>query len=67
MGSWTLDDFKKTMRTGQDISGQRGILPPMPWPNYAGMTDDEFEALWAFLNSLPPVNNKVPAPLPPSP
>jgi hypothetical protein len=67
IGNWTLDTFKKVMRTGKDVSGQRDILPPMPWFNYAAMSDDEFQAVWNYLASLPPVNNMVPGPLPPAP
>jgi hypothetical protein len=27
----------------------------MPWPAIAQMTDDELQALWLYLQSLPPV------------
>jgi hypothetical protein len=26
----------------------------MPWPIYARMTDDELQAIWLYLQSLPP-------------
>jgi hypothetical protein len=65
LGNWTLDMFKKVMRSGKDVSGQRDILPPMPWYNYASMTDAEFQAMWTYLQSVPVVSNAVPTPIPP--
>jgi hypothetical protein len=37
----------------------------MPWPNCARMTDDELKAIFAYLKTLPPIKNVVPAPIPP--
>jgi hypothetical protein len=34
----------------------------MPWPNYAKMTDGDLKAVWAYLQSLKPVKNKVKPP-----
>lgn len=64
--NWTDSIFVLTMRTGRHMGSGRQILPPMPWFNYAAMTDDDLRAVFAFLRSLPPVANQVPAPLPPS-
>lgn len=45
---------------------RRVLLPPMPWPYYAGkITDGDMKALLAYLRSLKPVKNKVPPPEPP--
>ena len=65
LGSWTEAMFIKALRTGKDQGEGRPILPPMPWPNYAQMTDDDLKAIWAFLQTLPPVQNAVPDPVPP--
>jgi hypothetical protein len=65
LGNWTRESFKKVLRTGKDISGKRDILPPMPWPSYAGMTETELNAVWDYLQTIPAVSNAVPAPLPP--
>jgi hypothetical protein len=43
----------------------RDLLPPMPWQMYSNMSDDEITAIFACLQSLKPVNNLVPAPVPP--
>lgn len=44
----------------------RGILPPMPWQNYTNLTDEDLKTIFAYLKSLPAVNNKVPDPIPPN-
>ena len=54
--------FIKAMRTGKTPDGG-SILPPMPWANYAKMTDDDLKAVWAYLQSLKPVKNKVKPPV----
>ena len=65
LGSWTEDMFIKTMRNGKHQGEGRDLLPPMPWQVYKNMTDDDLKAVWAFLRSLPAVNNAVPDPVPP--
>jgi cytochrome c553 len=54
--------FVQALRTGKTPDGG-SILPPMPWQNYAKMTDDDLKALWAYLQSLKPVKNKVKPPV----
>ena len=46
--------FIRTMRTGQKPEGE-ALLPPMPWPNYARMTDEDLKSLWAYLQTIKPV------------
>jgi mono/diheme cytochrome c family protein len=60
IGIWTEDIFVKTLRTGRHWGVARPILPPMPWQNYAQMTDGDLKAIYAFLRSIPPVRNRVP-------
>jgi hypothetical protein len=48
------------------IYGARRGLPPMPTQHYAqGIAEGDLRAIIAYLRSLPPVRNKVPAPEPP--
>ncbi len=63
----TEQQFIQTMRTGRHQGQGRQILPPMPWPAYSNMTDDDLKAVFAYLRQVPPVKNKVPDPLPPKP
>ena len=68
LGSWTEDMFVKAIRTGkhQGAPSGRDILPPMPWNWYRNWTDDDIKAVFAFLQSLPPIKNAIPDPLPPN-
>jgi hypothetical protein len=66
IGIWTEDMFIKAMRTGKHMGTSRTILPPMPWPWYGKMRDEELKAIFAYLKSIPPIQNHVPDPHPPS-
>lgn len=66
IGIWTEDMFIKGMRSGKHMGTSRTILPPMPWPWYAKMRDEELKAIFAYLKSVPPIRNHVPDPTPPS-
>ena len=63
LGNWSEEQFIKAMRTGKHRGFGRPILPPMPWANLARATDDDLKAMFAYLQSLPPVVNEVPAPV----
>jgi hypothetical protein len=67
LGEWTEAQFIKTMRTGRHQGEGRALLPPMPWYNYGGMTDDDIKAVWAYLHSIKPIKNVVPDPKVPPP
>jgi mono/diheme cytochrome c family protein len=60
---FTEQQFIQTMRTGKHQGQGRPILPPMPWFNYAKMTDEDLKAVFAYLRSIPAVKNKVPDPV----
>jgi mono/diheme cytochrome c family protein len=66
LGSWTPEMFIKALRTGKDMGEGRNILPPMPWPNFAQMTDQDLGAMFSYLKSLKPIENAVPDPISPS-
>ncbi len=65
LGIWTEAMFISVMRTGKHMGSGRPILPPMPWPASASLSDDDLQAVFAYLRSLPPINNNVPGPLKP--
>jgi mono/diheme cytochrome c family protein len=65
LGIWTEETFLRTVRTGKHFGVARDILPPMPWQNLAAMTDDDLKAVYAYLRTIPPLHNAVPAPVPP--
>ena len=45
---------------------KRQILPPMPWESYSKLSDEDLKSIFAYLKSLKPVENMVPAPVPPA-
>lgn len=67
IGSWTEHNFLTAIRQGKmkGIENGRPMLPPMPWPNFKNLTDEDLKSIFAYLKSLPAVPNRVPAPQPP--
>lgn len=65
-GDWTVEQFIATLRTGRRLGKGRPILPPMPAAVYAKMTDDDLRSIFAYLQSLKPMSNKVPQPVEPA-
>jgi mono/diheme cytochrome c family protein len=60
IGIWTEEIFVNTLRSGRHWGVARPILPPMPWPNYSQMTDEDLRAIYAYLRTVPPLSNRVP-------
>lgn len=50
--AWSDQDFANTMHTGVTPGGHQ-LNEEMPWQYFSQMTDDELEAVWLYLNSLP--------------
>lgn len=68
LGAWTEEMFIQAIRTGRHEGKGRPILPPMPAAVYANYSDEDLKSLFAYLQSLPPVSNRVPQPIdPPEP
>ena len=54
--------FVDAFRTGKHMGGNgRAILPPMPWMDLAALPEADLKAIYAYLKSIPPVKNPVPA------
>jgi hypothetical protein len=62
IGEWTEAQFIKTLRTGRHQGEGRALMPPMPWPNAAAMSDEDLKAVFAYLKSIKPIQNTVPEP-----
>jgi hypothetical protein len=67
LGSWNRDTFIQTIRSGRHMGRGRELLPPMPVPVYRNFSDDELGAIFAYLHTIPAIENHVPPPLPPAP
>jgi hypothetical protein len=65
LGRWTADTFIAALRTGRHEGKGRPILPPMPYRMIGTLTDDDLRSVFAYLQSLPPIRNRVPAPIDP--
>ena len=52
LGSWSEDDFMNLIRTGTKPDGSQ-VSEEMPWQFYRNMTDEELQAIWLYLQSLP--------------
>jgi mono/diheme cytochrome c family protein len=64
IGAWSEAQFIKAIREGKlkGLDGTRPLLPPMPWPVYAKMTDEDLKAMYAYLKTVKPIRNVVPMP-----
>jgi mono/diheme cytochrome c family protein len=65
LGKWTEEMFIATMRTARHQGKGRPILPPMPVKMIGKANDEDLKSIFAYLQSLPPVKNRVPAPIDP--
>ena len=54
------------MRTGRHLGVGRPVLPPMPIPAYKNFTDADLDAIFGYLQSIPAIANRVPAPQAPA-
>jgi mono/diheme cytochrome c family protein len=64
IGRWADGEIIASLHGARRGGG--AVLPPMPWPYFAaGLDPDDVKALIAYLRSLPPIRNAVPAPRPP--
>ena len=62
IGNWSDADVKKLMRTGLRPNGVH-IAMVMPTGFYHVMTDRDLDAVVAYLRSIKPIKNTVPAPV----
>lgn len=65
LGRWTEETFLQAIRTGRHEGVGRPILPPMPYPQYRNATDEDLKAIFAYLQSIPAIKNRVPQPIDP--
>jgi hypothetical protein len=68
LGNWSEEQFVRAIRQGlyKGLEGGRPLMPPMPWIVYRNLSDEDLKSIFAYLQSLPPVKNQVPALVPPA-
>jgi Cytochrome c len=54
--------FVRAIREGKHMGTSRTVLPPMPWPWYKNLNDEDLKAIYAYLQTIPPIVNHVPDP-----
>jgi cytochrome c553 len=55
LSAWTRDDFATALRTGRTPDGRTLDQAWMPLSSLGQATDEEIDAMWLYLKSLPPV------------
>jgi mono/diheme cytochrome c family protein len=53
LGSWTEEDFVRSLRRGMRPDGSAIDPEKMPWVASGRMTDEEVRAVWLYMRSLP--------------
>jgi mono/diheme cytochrome c family protein len=59
IGTWTDGEKIRAIREGISKDG-RALFPMMPYPYFRTLPDEDVYSLVAYLDSLPPVKNKLP-------
>jgi mono/diheme cytochrome c family protein len=64
LAAWSKDDIVRALRKGERPDGSP-IRPPMPWPAFSNLTDDDAYAIAAYLKTVPGVDHQEPKGLQP--
>jgi mono/diheme cytochrome c family protein len=62
LGNWTDDEIKRAITKGTLRNGTRLLPFPMDWASFGTMKPSDIDAIVAYLRTVPPVSNRVPAP-----
>jgi mono/diheme cytochrome c family protein len=57
IGNWSADDFWRVMHDGKSKDGSF-LYPGMPFTNYTKVTREDSDAIYAYLMSIKPVDQK---------
>jgi mono/diheme cytochrome c family protein len=57
IGAWSADDFWRAMHEGRSKDGSF-LYPAFPYTNYTKVTRADSDAIYAYIMSLPPVQQK---------
>lgn len=57
IGHWSEADFDRALRHGQGSNGY--LYPAMPYTAYAKLSDRDVDDLWAYIQTIDPVENDV--------
>ena len=64
IGNWTTEQIVTAIQHGKAPDG-RELAPSMPWRDFAALSEEDATAIAVYLQSIPPVANKVAGPFKP--
>lgn len=66
LGGWNATIFTNVFRLAkfQGIASGRPLMPPMPQPAYNHLSDEDLHSIFAYLQTIPAVSNRVPQYIP---
>ncbi len=59
IGTWSQEAFRRSMHEGLDREGEH-LYPAFPYHHFAKVTDEDVDAIYAYLMAREPVRNEVP-------
>jgi mono/diheme cytochrome c family protein len=62
LGDWSDDEITRAITKGILRNGTRLLPYPMDYASYSTMKPEDLSAIVAYLRTVPPVSNRVPAP-----
>ena len=57
IGAWSFEEFRQALQAGVRPAGGR-YYPTFPYTAYSGMLEQDVRDLWAYLQTLPPVQRE---------
>ena len=60
IGRWTAADLRRAMHEGIGRGG-RHLFPAFPYTSFTRVSDDDVDAIYSYLRSIPPVRSTPPA------
>jgi mono/diheme cytochrome c family protein len=60
LGDWSLADFQNALRWGRSRNG-RLLLPVFPYNHTSALTDEDVQAIFTWLQTVPPIDQAQPA------
>ena len=65
LGDWTVEEFIATMKTGRERGKGRPGAAADAGAEPRALSDQDIRSLFAYLQSLPPIKNRMPQPIEP--
>ena len=66
IGGWQDMEIARAIRAGVGQDGRPLHWRAMPWDHYSNLDEEDVRAIILYLRLLPPVEQRVPTPLPPA-